>query len=261
MAILGLATVAAPFGYAASLASHPVVVAVRHGDCTAAVNYINQDAASNDAVTAFLAGRMLDEGVCVKQDPATATYFFERAANLGDHSATLDYAAHVGLGEDVPQSYERAGTLCREAGTDPKAELQTYALGYACTVGDLAAKLLRETLPKGAFRSNSGPLLVDFTPGTAQMHIRSTPGVGLEEAHTGTNLPRPLIDAPKEIEKAWRSAIAAAPSPDASSLGNNTVELTLDVDMTLEPGRQGAQRMLIDNMGALGGGDVRPAGR
>lgn len=252
----GFAAVPA-LGYAASLASNPVAIAVHHGDCAGAVKLVNPDAAANDAETAFLAGRMLDEGICVQKHPATAALFFARAADLGDHGAELDYAAKVGLGEGEQQNYERAGMLCRQAGLDPKAAMQTYALGYACTVSDLAAELLRESLPKGAFRPNSGPLLVDFTPGTAQMRIRSTPRVGVDEAHTGSNMRSPLIDAPKEIDKAWSGAIAAVPKPDTSHLDNETIELTLDVDMTLEVGHEVSQRDLMQHFGSLVIGDVK----
>ena len=259
--LFGLAAAAGSAAGAATLAANPVVVAVHHGDCVGAVNRVNPDPGSNDADTAFLAGRMLDEGICVQKDPATAAHFFARAADLGDHNAEIDYAAKVGLGEGVQQNYERAGMLCRQAGVDPKSAMQTYALGYACTVSEVAAELLRQSLPRGAFRPNSGLLLVDFTPGTAQMRVHATPRVGVDELHTGSSLRLPLIDAQKEIETAWRNAIVAVPKPDASHLDNGTVELALDVDMTLEGGHEPSQRTSIQNFGGLTNGDIRPAGQ
>jgi hypothetical protein len=259
--LFGLAAAAGLAADAATLAANPVVVAVRHGDCAGAVNRVNRDPASNDAETAFLAGRMLDEGICVQKDPATAAHFFARAADLGDHSAEIDYAAKVGLGEGVQQNYERAGMLCRQAGVDPQSTMQTYALGYACTVSNVAAERLRQSLPRGAFRPNSGPLLVDFTPGTAQMRVHATPRVGVDELHTGSNLRLPLIDAHKEIEAAWRNAIATVPKPDASHLDNETIELALDVDMTLEGGHEPSQRTSSQNFGSITRGDIRPEGQ
>jgi TPR repeat protein len=80
------------------LMTHPIVIAVRHGSCQAAVNLVNPRVNSNDDQTAFLAGRMLDEGICVHRDSEAATDFFARAADLGDHLAILDYATQIGLG-------------------------------------------------------------------------------------------------------------------------------------------------------------------
>jgi hypothetical protein len=240
---LGMGLTALASGTA--LSSHPVVVAIRHGDCAAAVKLLNADVLLNDDQTAFLTGRMLDEGICVQKNSAAAGQFFARAMDLGDKNAELDYGAKVGLGDGTQQSYERAGDLCRDAGLDPEARLSRYSLGYACTLRSVAGELLRETLPKGAFSGGTAAVLVEFSPASAQMHIRSTPHVRLGEAPTGTNMRLPLIDAQGEIEKAWRNAVAAVPKPDAAQLDNQTVQLSLDVDMTIEAGkdvlRNGAQ--------------------
>ena len=230
---LGLTTLAS----ATALSSHPVVVAVRHGDCNAAVKLVNPTVRSNDDQTAFLAGRMLDEGICVKKDPVAATDFFARAADLGDKSAALDYATKVGLGTGTEQSYERAGDLCRITGLDPQARLSRYSLGYACTVSGVAAELLRENLPRAAFQGSPAAVIVDFSPASAEMHIRATPHVRLGDAPTGSTLRKPVVDANQEVEKAWRDAVAAVPKPDAKQLDNQVVELSLDVEMVLENSR------------------------
>jgi hypothetical protein len=240
---------------ATPLATNPIVIAVHHGDCAGAVQIINQAISSIDAQTAFLAARMLDEGVCVQQNHMTATGFLQRAADLGDKSATLDYASKFGLGQGTEQSYEQAGTLCRTGGLDASAAISTYSLGYACTVGALASQRLRVSLPNGAFRPNSGALIVAFSPLSGQMKIRSTPAVGLSEIRTGSNMRNPLIDAPQEIDKAWRSALAAAPKPDAAHLDDQVILLPLDVDMTLEIGHEALQRMDSRNFGTLLPGD------
>jgi hypothetical protein len=222
---------------ATALSSHPVVVAVRHGDCVAAVKLVNSRVASNDEQTAFLAGRMLDEGICVKKDAVAAADFFARAADLGDKSAALDYAAKVGLGIGAEQSYARAGDLCRVTGLDPQTQLSRYSLGYACTVSGVAAALLREKLPRAAFQGSPAVVIVDFSPASAQMHIRATPHVRLGDATLGSNLRKSVIDAQQEVEKAWRDAVAAVPKPDATQLDSQVVQLALDVDTTLEDGR------------------------
>jgi len=233
-----LGTSLAGLAPAASLLSNPIVDAVRHGDCGAAVDRLNIAALSNnDQISLFVGGRMLDEGICIKEDPVTAAQYFARAADMGDRDAALEHAAMVGLGEGTEQSYERAGDLCRIAGIDREGRLSPYALGYACTLRAIAGKLLRESLPKGAFRPGSGTVLVDFNPATAQMHIRSTPVVERDDSSTGSGVSLPMVNAKQEIQKAWGEAMAAAPKPDAAQLGNRAIELALDVDMPIEAGR------------------------
>jgi hypothetical protein len=246
-----------PASGATTLSSHPLAVAIRHGDCNGAVKLVNPDATLNDAETSFIAGRMLDEGLCVRKDSAAAMQYLFHAVDLGNHGAELDVAGKYGRGEQETQSYEHAGTMCREAGLDPKSEASTYALGYACTIGDLAAAMLRQSLPRGAFRPNSGQLLIEFTPGKDQMRIQSTPHVGEEESHTGSDLRKPIIDAKAEIQKAWNSALAQVPKPDASLLGDSTIEVPLDVDMTLEGGSESARRSSNQEFRPLFNSEVR----
>ena len=242
---------------ATALSSHPLIVAVRNGDCNAAVKLVNPNVTLNDEQTAFLAARMLDEGICVKKDPVAATDFFAHAADLGDKSAAFDYATKVGLGTGTEQSYERAGDLCRITGIDPQARSSRYSLGYACTVSGVAAELLREKLPAAAFQGSPAAVIVDFSPASAQMHIRATPHVRLADPSTGSNLRKPVVDAQQEIEKAWRNAVAAVPKPDAKLLDNQVVELSLDVEMVLENSRGSSPRD-PQSFQHLSPGDVRP---
>lgn len=238
LAAIALGASPAALASTPSLASNPVVVAVRRGDCDKAVQLVNPAVASNnDQTVLFLGGRMLDEGICVQKDPLEATQYFAHATDMGDQAAALDYAAKVGLGEGIAQSYVDAGNICHTAGLDPQNQLSRYALGYACTVRGIAGKLLRETLPKGAFRPHSGSALVEFNPGSAVMQVRSTPEVGRSEESTGSNMRHPLVDARQVIEQAWTDALAQVPKPDPAKLGNQAIELSLDVDMTLEAGR------------------------
>jgi hypothetical protein len=244
---------------AAPLSAHPIAVAVRHGDCNGAIDLANHALSSQDGQTDFLLGRMLDEGICVKQDRVEASRHFARGASLGDRSAALEYATKVGLGEGTEQGYERAGEICRSAGFDIQSRLSSYALGYACTLRGVASRLLRERLPKGAFRPNTGDLVIDFNPGSAAMSIRSTPQVGREaEAAIGYSVRKALVDAPRAIEDAWQSAVSVAPKPDATRLANQSVELSLDVDMTLEDWRKsGQQADSTHELRVLQPGDVR----
>jgi hypothetical protein len=218
----------AAIAMAAFLPSNSIVIAVRRGDCAAAVRLINPDVRSNDAETAFLAGRLLDEGVCVHQDPVAAAHYFARAAELGNRDAALDFAAKVGLGEGTDQDYQRAGELCRAAGIDPQSRFSNYSLGYACTLRGIAGKLLRKALPPGAFKPMAGAVVgLEFMPASGQIRVLRTPHVGTADAQTGTLVSHPLIDAPQEINRAWRGALAAAPSPATARLDNQPLELSL----------------------------------
>jgi TPR repeat protein len=221
-----------------TLASDPVVSAVRHGNCSKAVSELKAEIGSKKGPTAlFVGGRMLDEGICVEQDRATATKFYAESMEMGDPNAALEYAAKIGLGEGEPQNYLRAGDICHTAGLDPRGRLSFYSLGYACTVRGMVGRMLRETLPKGAFQIPTSPAVVEFSPGNSQMHIVSMPKAERAEAHTGALMGAPVVNAQEVIEKAWSEALVAVPPPEAASLGSGSVEMTIDVDMTLEVGR------------------------
>lgn len=242
---------------AAFLPSNAIVIAVRRGDCPAAVRLINPEVTANDVQTAFLAGRLLDEGVCVHEDPVASSHYFAHAAELGNREAVLDFAAKVGLGEGTEQDYQRAGKLCRAAGIDPQNRLSDYSVGYACTLRGAAGKLLRKTLPDGAFKPMAGAAIgIEFTPANGKVRVLSTPRVGTAEAQTGSFVPHPLINAPQEIDKAWRNALAAAPTPDTARLDDQPLELSLDVDMTLVSQRQDGEARNQQPFQVLFKGDI-----
>ena len=249
LAVIALGAGVTALASAAPPSAHPIVIAVRKGDCDAAITLVKRGVESSDVQAAFLGGRMLDEGICVEQNRAAAARFFERAADLGDRNASLEYAAKVGLGEGSEQSYERAGEICRAAGFDPQARLSPYSLGYACTVRGLAGRILRETLPPNVFRPGTGAALVEFSPATAALRIRATPQVAREsDAQTGSNFAPHRVNAQRSIEGAWHKALDAVPKADVSRLDGRAVELSLDVDITVESGGEVAQRNDADHL-------------
>lgn len=239
-----------------SASSRAIIKALNKGDCAKATQAVNDTVNSSDAQVDFLAGRMLNEGVCVKQDSTGATDYFKRALELGDRASALDYGTKIGLGEGAQQSYERAGEVCRTGGLDADGHLSTYSLGYACTVRGVASMLLRENLPKGAF--TSGVALVQFTPHDTTMEIRSTPRVARGDPDTGSNVRRPMVDARTEIDKAWKNALGLVPRPDISKLDSKAIDLSLDTEMTIEPGKD---RKRGGNQGAVMQGEIIPAWR
>jgi hypothetical protein len=235
LAGIALGTGSSTIASAAFLASNSIVMELRRGDCTSAVKQVNPIVKANDGETAFVAGRLLDEGLCVHEDAVAAAHYFARAAELGNRDAVLDFAAKVGLGEGTDQDYQRAGDLFRAAGVDPQGRVSSYSLGYACTLLGVAGKLLRKNLPVGSFKPVAGAAaLIEFTPRNGQMRVLKTPHVGSQESQTGTWVSHPLINAQQEIDKAWHGALAAAPRPDAARLDDQPTELPLDLDLTLE---------------------------
>jgi hypothetical protein len=239
-----------------SASSQAIIKAIRKGDCAKATKAVNDTVNSSDAQVDLLAGRMLDEGVCVKQDSARATGYFKRALELGDRASALDYGTKIGLGEGAEQSYEHAGEVCRTGGLDAEGHLSTYSLGYACTVRGVASMLLRENLPKGAF--TTGVALVQFVPHDASMQIRSAPRVATADPETGSNMRRPTVDARAEIDKAWKNALGTVPRPDVSKLDTKAIDLPLDVTMTIESGKDAKRG---GNQGAVLQGEIVPAWR
>jgi hypothetical protein len=250
-ALAGLGASSLVLAASESTSSQLIIKAIRKGDCDKAVKQMNEAINSTDARADFLAGRMLDEGVCVKQNTAGATDYFKRALELGDRASALDYGAKIGLGEGAEQSYEHAGEVCRSGGLDAQGLLSSYSLGYACTVRSVAGQWLRENVPRGAFVS--GVALVQFTPRGAAMQIRSTPQVGRGEPEIGSNLRKPLIDARTEIDKAWKNALGRVPRPDQARLDNKALEIALDVDMTIESGKDAKRD---GNRGAVLQGEI-----
>ncbi len=245
---------------AASEPSSDLVKAVIHGNCDTAVRLANEDLKANDAAAIFLVGRMVAEGVCVEADVAAATVYFSHAAADGLSAAQVEYGMQVGLGEGADQSYEHAGDLCQKGGLERQGGgTSLYSLGYACTVRGLVSRRLRESLPRGAFLRGTGVAQVSFNPASGVMQIRSLPRVASRsDTTTGTFLPQPLFDAQATIDKAWKVAMSAVPKPDAARLDNQSMELTLDLEMTIERGGGSHHDDQPMAHGSLMPGDVHP---
>jgi hypothetical protein len=247
LGIFALGFVFSGHACAAELSAHPITIAVRHGDCSAAVNLLNPNAMLNDKETAFLGGRMLDEGICVELNKVAAAHFFSRGANLGDPISMREYGAKVGEGEGSEQSYQRAGEICRSAGLDPQNRMSPYSLGYVCTVLSVAGRNLRMSLPTGAFVAKGAEALIEFNPATAKLTIRETPRVGRAEASTGSRVGPPLVDADNAIATAWQNAASQVPKPVMARLDDISIPLNVDLDMTLEKGLDAPRRTNADH--------------
>jgi len=239
-----------------TIQSNPVIKSLRRQDCSKAVELLNVGLSAKDSqVAMFLAARMLDEGICVKKDSDGAIRLFARSSELGYRNAGFDYASKVGMGEGEPQDYLRAGDACRSAGLETQGRLSFYSLGYTCTVSGVAGRLLRETLPKGAFRIPTAPAIVEFNPVSSELRITSAPKAERAEPRTGAYLGEPLVDPTRAIKQAWSEALAMVPKPDRSQLVDEFVRLPVDLDMTLEVARTAVPTAADD--GNLVPGDLR----
>jgi hypothetical protein len=250
-----MALLAAFAAHAATSTSNSIIAAVQRGDCDKAVKQVNAAFDMPDAASAlFIAGRLLDEGICLKKDPEKAAGFFERSAALGDLNAQLDYAGKIGLGEGHPQDYASAGQECHKAGVDPSGLLPYYSLGYACTVRAVAGRLLRTSVPDGAFRWPARPAVVEFNPLTSELRIISTPIPLRDFGQTGSMISG-KFDAKQAIQKAWRDALAQVQKPEEKNLSRDLVQLTVDMDKTIEVNgnsgssydEQHAEQQLLDH--------------
>jgi hypothetical protein len=232
-----------------------ILTAIRHGDCDKAIKAVNESMNAKDGQVDFLAGRMVDEGVCVKQDDNAAADYYKRSVELGTRNSALDYGAKIGLGEGAAQSYEKAGEMCRTGGLDAAGQLSTYSLGYACTVSAVASRMLRQNLPKDSIVPGGGAAVVTFTPAGGALQIRKLPQVAMADVAMGTHVRRPMFDAHDKISTVWQQAVNVVPKPDPARLDNKSVELPLDVEMTIERGRDA--RASSPSSAILGGEIVR----
>lgn len=230
-----LSTAQADTGFA----SDPAVIAVRHGDCNKAVRSINSVSASPDAAhafTLFVGGRMLDEGICTQKGPEDAARYLTLSAQFGEKEANLELAALIGMGQGVPQDYVAAGHVCHDAGVDPSGLVPFYSVGYACTVSGVASRLLRVSMPKGAFRLPTKPAVVEFNSANSELRILSAPAPQRGPMPLGSFVAPWLVDPTPAISKAFHDALKSVPKPDTANLSNQPIQLTLDLDITLEGG-------------------------
>jgi hypothetical protein len=219
-----------------SSTKNPIIAALRRGDCDKAVKALDAALGAPDdaAYALFIGGRLLDEGICVKKDPVKAADYFAHSATLGNPAAQLDHAAKIGLGEGTAADYVSAGFECHKGGLDPTGLVSFYSLGYACTVRAVAGRLLRLSLPAGAFQLPTRPAVVEFNPVTSELRITSAPRALAGSVATGLSITEAALDTHQAIQKAWRDALTQVPKPDEKSLTTDLVQLSIDMDRTVE---------------------------
>lgn len=242
----------------APLSQNPVATAISHGECADALKLVKHDIELNNSQSVFIAGRMLDEGLCVKRNTEVATAFFAHAAGMGYPGAQLDYGAKIGLGDGIAQDYASAGSQCRAAGLDTQKQLSDYALGYVCTVRALTSRLLRESLPANTFVKAAGARArLEFNPAAGQLFVRASSPITEGEPSVASRIALPLVNIKKEVEKAWRTAVDKAAKPDATRLENQLVEVILDLDLTMEQSSNAARRQASEDIRPIQNWDVQ----
>ncbi len=233
------------------LSQNAVAVAVGHGNCTDAVTQVKRDVEANAPQSVFIAGRMLDEGLCVEKNSIAAAKFFAHAAELGEPAAQLDYVAKIGLGEGATQDYTDAGKRCRTAGLDTQNHLSDYSLGYVCTLRGITGRLLRESLPADTFQTITGARArLEFNPASGKLFVRASSRLTTTEPTVASRIGQPLVNIQQVVDKAWQKAQATASKPDTAHLEDQLVEVVLDLDMTLEQSSNARQRKAAE--------DIRP---
>lgn len=246
-----MATTETPF------AQNAVAVAVAHGNCTDAVTLAKRDVDADASQSVFVAGRMLDEGLCVEKNAIAASRFYGHAAEKGEQAAVLDYAAKIGLGEGVTQDYGDAGKRCRSAGLDAQNHVSDYSLGYVCTLRGLTSRLLRESLPADTFQTTTGARArLEFNPANGQLFVRASSRLTTTEPAVGSRIGLPLVNIQQVVEKAWHKAQDTASKPAASRLDDQLIEVTLDLDLTLEQSSNARQHKAPESIRPLEGWDT-----
>jgi hypothetical protein len=244
-------------GYASAttetpLAQNPIAIAVGHGNCTEAVTQVKRDVEANEPQSVFIAGRMLDEGLCVEKNAKAAAKFFAHAAELGVPAAQLDYVVKIGLGEGATQDYSDAGKRCRSAGLDAQNHLSDYSLGYVCTLRGLTSRLLRESLPADTFQTISGARArLEFNPASGQLFVRASSRVTASEPTVSSRIGQPLVNIQQVVDKAWHKAQDMVSKPDTTHLEDQLFEVVLDLDMTMEQSSNARQKKVPDEIRPL----------
>ena len=78
--------------------SSDLVNALKKNKGIAAFKLINPLVTSNDEQASLIVGRMLSEGLCVKEDITAAADYFAHASTLGYCRGKLKYASMIGMG-------------------------------------------------------------------------------------------------------------------------------------------------------------------
>jgi hypothetical protein len=60
-----------------------------------------------------------------------------------------------------------------------------------------------------------------------------------------------MIDAQREINRAWGEAISRLPKPDSAKLDGQAIALSINVDMTLEAGRSDPRSSHLGDLQAM----------
>ena len=184
--------------------------ALEAGDCKRAGDEVNRGIDRDDAQAYFIAGLLLDASGCVKNDPAKAARYYQRAAELGDRNAPDFLGLLHGTGRGVPQDYAAAYRWYayprggEPAGVPLEGE-QARVVGYAATVAHLARP--RVKYPRNAERDGvEATMVAVFDPASGR--------VSFDQVHAnavvGSNVPKPqpFVDA---VSAAYALAIVEAP--------------------------------------------------
>lgn len=189
-------------------------------DCEQTVKALQAGVEAKDPEALYSAGRLYDEGACVKQDSTTAAQLLLQAAKAGHAEARLRVAVKVGLGDGTDQDYALAGSLLRGAELPVKVdgEVNDYTLGYAFTA--LRAMQRDFLYPKAlADQRVIGTAEVKFATKDASFEYGSfRRSANSDQPPVGTRVDKARAPMSEAFNLAGMSALSRMKKPDASQL-------------------------------------------
>lgn len=205
--------------HAASSADYRLEALAR-GDCEQTVKTLQAGLDAKDPEALYSAGRLYDEGACVKQDTAAAAQLWLQAAKAGHEAARLAVAVKVGLGDGVDQDYALAGSLLRggELPVKVSGEVNDYTLGYAFT----ALRTMQHDFQYPSALADQRVI------GSAEIKFATKDGAfefgtfrrsaNSDQPPVGTRVDRARTPMAQAFEVAARSALSRMKKPDPAQL-------------------------------------------
>lgn len=188
--------------------------------CEETVKVLQAGIDAKDPEALYSAGRLYDEGACVKQDATTAVQLLLQAAKAGHAEARLRVAVKVGLGEGAEQDYALAGSLLRGAQLPVKidGDVNDYTLGYAFTALRTVQqdfqypKVLADQRVIGTAEVKFATKDASFEFGTFRRSANS------DQPPVGTRVDRARTPMAEAMSVAARSALSRMKQPDPAQL-------------------------------------------
>ena len=221
------ALVAAP-ALGQTMAFHQAFNALKDGNCVTAGEVVNRGIDSNVAEMLYMAGVMLELGLCVDADPKRARTLYAAAAKAGDAGAARRLGEVFARGEGVPRSYRHAAALfehaarladdpdrpaVRELGLPPDpGSADDLWTNYLTAVATMAHRYFAYTHEMAKSRS-AGAVRLRLCPGRAGVTTQVLTGA------TATDSAATPEDLVAEVRRGAEEMLKQMPPPTTVALG------------------------------------------